>query len=180
MAYLPQFFALTSHDNAKQQLFLWRFWKTVSSVLSITGDSTVYNTGLYRSGLRISVWPTTWTQLELRKETEELLQKRLLKSCPSCRYYAALLRASLREAFGCKLASVMRLSNIIIFLGALCEFAVLTISKGVPSDMKETSDFFLFIGDSQLLYGDAMTYGFANILRRELRAINRGTSFEVH
>ena len=117
---------------------------------------------------------------QLRKETEELLQKRLLKSCPSCRYYAALLRASLREAFGCKLASVMRLSNIIIFLGALCEFAVLTISKGVPSDMKETSDFFLFIGNSQLLYGDAMTYGFANILRRELRAINRGTSFEVH
>ena len=72
----------------------------------------------------------------------------------------------------------MKLSKIIVFL--LCEFVILTISKGVSSDMQDTSDSFLFIGDSQFFYGDAMTYGFVNILRQELRAINKGISFEAH
>ena len=37
-----------------------------------------------------------------------------------------------------------------------------------------SGDSLLFIGDSQVFYGDAMSYGFLNILRHEISLVNAG------
>lgn len=73
------------------------------------------------------------------------------------------------------LALVMGFLDLILALGRICLFVILATSIGVSSDRHESSDCFLFIGDSQFFYGDALPYGFLHVLQRELLTANRGS-----
>ena len=42
-----------------------------------------------------------------------------------------------------------------------------------------TGDALLFLGDSQVFYGEAMSYGFLNVLRREISLLNAGSRIQM-